>query len=117
MPFKKGEPRPEKSGRRRGRPNKHTAYVREFLEGAAGSIGGMQRLITWVKESPENEYAFWTSMFMRLLPVQVRDPAQDDEPIIEVTREELARKLAERGLLPVLFAGDTPQIDEQIGEG
>ena len=116
MPFKKGEPRPENSGRRRGTPNRHTAHVREVLEGAAEGIGGMQRLISWVKESPENEYAFWTSMYMKLLPVQVRDAGQNDEPVIEITTEELARRLEEHGLPPLMFERDVLQIDGQVGE-
>ena len=111
MPFKKGEPRPKNSGRRRGTPNRHTANVREFLEGAAESIGGMQRLTAWIKESPENEKIFWSSMYMRLLPVQVRDACQDDEPVREITREELAKKLEEHGLPPLMYERDVPLID------
>jgi hypothetical protein len=30
-----------------------------------------------------NEFTFWTSMYMKLLPVQVRDAGQNDESVIE----------------------------------
>jgi hypothetical protein len=57
--FKKGERR---VGRVKGVPNKRTKEVAEVLETAASKIGGVSRLVEWIKERPENEYAFWTSM-------------------------------------------------------
>jgi len=111
MGFKKGEPRPTNAGRRRGTPNRRTVYVREVLEGAAQGIGGMDRLIAWIKKSPENEYAFWTSMYMKLLPVHVQGAGQRGEPVVEIRREDLARKLEERGLPPQVFGVDVPVLD------
>jgi hypothetical protein len=111
MTFKKGDPKPENSGRRRGTPNKRTIYVREVLEGAAEAIGGMQRLIAWIKEAPENEYAFWTSMFMRLLPVHIKGSGEHGELILEVRHEELVRKMEERGLPPIVFGVDEPVLE------
>jgi hypothetical protein len=48
-------------------------------------------------------------MFMRLLPVQVRDPGENDELNVPLTREELAKKLEERGLPPIVFGAEVPK--------
>lgn len=34
-------------------------------------VGGADRLAAWVQESPENEKAFWTTIYPKLLPLQV----------------------------------------------
>jgi hypothetical protein len=111
MGFKKGEPRPANAGRGRGTPNKRTVYVREILEGAAESIGGMQRLIAWIKDAPQNEYAFWTSMYMKLLPVHLQSTGQKGSVVTEIREEDLARELEERGLPPHVFGVDVPVLD------
>jgi hypothetical protein len=124
--FKKGEPRPKKAGRRKGTPNKTTVIVKEVLEVAARRIGGVERLIRWINKAPENEFAFWSSMYMRLLPVQhaVTANINHTDVTIQIKREELARKLEERGLPPMLFGVDLPEpelIDaepvEENGDG
>jgi hypothetical protein len=112
--FKKGEPRPANSGRRAGTPNKRTVFVKGILEDAAIEIGGLQRLVKWIKDSPQNEYAFWTSMFMRLLPVQLQGAGQNGELVMKISREELARKLEERGLPTTIFGADVPMRPEEV---
>jgi hypothetical protein len=67
------------SGRRKGTPNKFTSIAREAIETAAVKIGGADRLSKWAKESPENERAFWTQIYPKLMPLQVTGP--DDEPL------------------------------------
>ena len=37
----------------------------------AENIGGVLRMTKWVRESPENGKAFWTSIYTKLLPLQV----------------------------------------------
>jgi len=35
--------------------------------GAAAGLGGSERLLAWVKEAPENEKAFWTTIYPKLV--------------------------------------------------
>ena len=58
-------------GRQRGVPNKLTASVKEAIEAAAQGLGGGTRLEAWAREAPENEKAFWTTIYPKLLPLQV----------------------------------------------
>lgn len=62
-------------GKGRGRPkgalNKTTKSVKAAIECAAEGLGGAQRLVDWAKEDPKNESAFWTSIYPKLLPLQV----------------------------------------------
>lgn len=58
-------------GRPKGVPNKMTIAVKEAIAEAAEGLGGTARLIEWAKEDPANERAFWTSIYPKLLPLQV----------------------------------------------
>ena len=58
-------------GRPKGVVNKITAEAKEVIAQAAEGIGGVDRLIDWAKESPENEAKFWTAIYPRLIPVMV----------------------------------------------
>lgn len=64
----KGTPGP---GRKKGIPNKHTTIAKEAIAAAAEGLGGTPRLIAWAKEDAKNEAAFWTSIYPKLLPLQV----------------------------------------------
>ena len=67
--FKKGgKPGP---GRPKGVPNKTTQTAKEAIALAAEGLGGTQRLIAWAREDPLNERAFWSSIYTKLLPLQV----------------------------------------------
>ena len=66
--FKKGEKRPNQG--KRG-PAKTTIAAKEAIQMAADGLGGAKRLIEWAKEDPLNERAFWTSVYPKLLPLQV----------------------------------------------
>src|SRR5215472_4198517 len=105
MPFHQGQPKTEGSGRKAGTPNKQTGEIRAVLMQATHEIGGMARLVAWIKESPQNEYAFWTTSFMKLLPVQVEGPGERRESELSVTikPEELDKRLEERGLPTFIF--------------
>jgi hypothetical protein len=67
-------------GRKRGTPNKTTRLARDAIEQAAAGLGGAERLAEWAKEKPENESAFWTRVYPRLLPVQVHASGPDGKP-------------------------------------
>ena len=64
----KGTPGP---GRPKGVPNKATTTAKEAIALAAEGLGGAPRLIAWAKEDPLNERAFWSSIYPKLLPLQV----------------------------------------------
>lgn len=83
-----GRPRglPKTGGRRKGQPNRMTALAREAIAAAAEGLGGATRLQEWARESPENEAAFWTRIYPRLLPVQVAADSADDALIVQVIR-------------------------------
>lgn len=58
-------------GRPKGVPNKMTTAAKDAIAQAAEMLGGTNRLVTWAKLDEKNEYAFWTSIYPKLLPLQV----------------------------------------------
>ena len=83
--FRKGAGGKPK-GRPKGSENKLTRTVRDVIAQAAEGLGGHERLIAWVREDPKNEAAFWTSIYPKLLPLQLRGDAAN--PIRIVHRME-----------------------------
>jgi hypothetical protein len=75
-------------GRPKGALNKTTRAAKEAIAFAAEGLGGADRLIAWAQEDPKNESAFWTSIYPKLLPLQVAgDP---ENPLnVNVSRIEL----------------------------
>jgi hypothetical protein len=73
MPFKKGQSG-NPHGRERGTPNKVSGAAKDAIALAAEKLGGVKRLVTWVKEDKLNERAFWTQIYPRLLPHEVTGP-------------------------------------------
>jgi len=74
-------------GRRKGALNKTTLIAKEAIALAADQLGGTKRLVNWAKEDPKNEAAFWTTIYPKLLPLQVNGPGEDGEHIHKVVRE------------------------------
>lgn len=64
----KGTPGP---GRPKGVPNKATTAAKDAIARAAEGLGGTARLIAWAQEDPLNERAFWSSIYPKLLPIQM----------------------------------------------
>jgi hypothetical protein len=58
-------------GRKRGVPNKLTTGAKEVIAQVAENVGGVARMTKWVRESKENERVFWSSIYIKLLPLQV----------------------------------------------
>ena len=76
-----------RKGRPKGSPNKLTQSVRDAIVQAAEGLGGPARLVAWAKEDPKNEAAFWTSLYPKLLPLQVAgDPASPVEHVHRMER-------------------------------
>jgi len=74
-------------GRPKGSPNKTTLIAKEAIALAAESLGGTKRLVAWAKEDEKNEAAFWTTIYPKLLPLQVNGPGEEGEHIHKVVRE------------------------------
>lgn len=58
-------------GRAKGVPNKVTTAAKTVIAEAAEMLGGVQRLVDWAQENPENETKFWATIYPKLIPVQV----------------------------------------------
>lgn len=86
MPFTKGNP-----GRRKGAINKTTKAAKEMISEAAVKLGGLKRLVEWVKEDEQNQRIFWGSMYVKLLPLEVKADV-DLTGALEITRRELKSK-------------------------
>lgn len=61
----------------KGSAGRRLKTAREAIAEAAETIGGARRLAEWTKEDPANERAFWTTIYPKLLPLQV---AGTDDP-------------------------------------
>jgi hypothetical protein len=63
----------------------------------ASNIGGVARMTAWVRESKENEKAFWTDIYTKLLPLQ---GAGDKDNPLSIHRIE--RTIVEHHASPAL---------------
>lgn len=59
------------AGRPKGSVNKVGAAAKDVIAQAAAELGGADRVVKWAKEDPLNERAFWSSIYPKLLPLQV----------------------------------------------
>jgi hypothetical protein len=67
-----GEKLPRSSmGRPKGSINKTSREAKDAIAEAAEKLGGSNRLVDWAKESPENEKAFWSTIYPKLISVSV----------------------------------------------
>lgn len=80
-------------GRPKGSQNKLGKAVKEVIAAAAESLGGEDRLVAWAKEDPQNEKAFWTSIYPKLLPLTLA--GDKDSPITVQSIERRIVKPAE----------------------
>lgn len=81
-----GKPGP---GRPPGSRNKTTVIAKDAIALAADKLGGIDRLVAWAKEDAKNESAFWTTIYPKLMPLQV-DAQLSGEIAHRVTRVERA---------------------------
>ena len=68
-----------RAGRPKGAANKTTRSVKEAIALAADRLGGVDRLVAWCQEDPKNEHSFWSSVYPKLLPLQLA--GDEDNPI------------------------------------
>ena len=62
---------PKTGGRLKGTPNKVTTLAKDAIAAAAERLGGINRLVEWVRTDPANERIFWSTIYTKLLPLQV----------------------------------------------
>lgn len=82
MGFKRGE-----GGRPRGAKNKLGVAAKTAIAQAAAELGGVERLVAWAKEHKDNERAFWTVVFPKLVPHEVSGPDGGDIPIRQIIHQ------------------------------
>lgn len=56
-------------GRPKGLENRTTRLAKEAIEMAADKLGGVDRLVAWAQEDPQNERVFWGTIYPKLLPL------------------------------------------------
>ncbi len=78
-----------RGGRPKGSVNKTTATAKAMIESAADLLGGVDRIVAWAKEAPENERTFWGSMYPKLLPLQVNGPGDNGEHTVVMSASDI----------------------------
>lgn len=84
--FGKGNP-----GKPKGALSKTTKTAKEAISLAAEGLGGAQRLIAWAQEDPLNERAFWSSIYPKLLPLQVNGPGENGEHLFQTIERRIVK--------------------------
>jgi hypothetical protein len=84
--------------------NRRTLEVKHVISEAARKLGGVNGLVKWAKASPENLTTFWSSIYPKMLPLQVGVRAEFEHTY---TAEVLEQKLREHNLPETLFGYDT----------
>ena len=79
------------AGRPKGSPNKTTAAAKEVIQAASEELGGANRLVAWAKEDPLNERAFWSTIYPKLLPLQVAGDPDNPVRVISEIRRTIVR--------------------------
>lgn len=89
--FQKGVPRPPRSGRRAGTPNKATASIKAAFKEAFDKLGGVDALVKWAIKNPTEYYR----LSARLIPTEIT--GADGGPIVmsEADRASLRDKILE----------------------
>ena len=70
--WRKGKPRPEKAGRKKGTPNKISKDIKEMILNALNDprVGGEEGFIQWIIANKRNKEMFY-SWLMKMLPSNV----------------------------------------------
>jgi hypothetical protein len=102
--FQKGEKRHVNAGRRIGTPNKVTTKFKEIVEEVFHRMGGVDALLKWIEETPENRKIFYSQIFPRLAPLQltgadggaiqiqrIERVVVNPKPVLELTAQEVEK--------------------------
>lgn len=88
MPFPKGKKNPG-AGRPKGAVNKATAEVKSVILEVAAGMGNAKGMLAWIKKDPKNEAAFWTNIYPRIAPLDVKHGGEITSRVLQV---ELPKK-------------------------
>lgn len=80
-------------GRVKGTANKLTADARSGILYAAEKLGGMDRLVVWAQEDPKNEAQFWTAIYPKIIPREIKA----DVHVVDELAERMARARSKNG--------------------
>lgn len=80
------------NGRPKGATNKTTRLAKEAIAYAAEKLGGADRLVEWAQSDPDNEKAFWTQIYPKLLPLQVANAEGEAFVVATITRRVIDTK-------------------------
>ncbi len=67
--------------------------AREAIEQAAEGLGGAERLAAWAKEDKANERVFWSTIYPKLLPLQLTGEHGGPIQHQEITDEQRLKAL------------------------
>ena len=76
------KPAPKTRGRPKKAVSQSTLTVRDAIAKAGEELGGASRLAQWAREDPTNEKAFWTVLYLKILPLQVNGAGENGEHLI-----------------------------------
>jgi hypothetical protein len=110
--FKKGQIA-NPNGRPVGSKNKVQLIAKEVIADAAARLGGAEGLAKWAMKTNKNRSIFWSSIYPRLLPVQVTG-ANGGPMQLEVSAHAMADRFAEeisQLVVKLHKAPDPPTID------
>jgi hypothetical protein len=108
-PATRFKPGPRKVGRATGTPNKVTVSARQVLDEAFNKVGGVDRLAEWILKSPRNEYAWWTVIWPRTIPLSATVKSEIEHTIR--TGKDLEQALRAHGLPTEVYGYDKPILD------
>lgn len=75
-------------GRKAGTPNKLTSVAKDTVAQCAAMLeANGKTLYAWVNRDEKNEYAFWTGIYPKLLPLQLTGDADNPVAITQITRK------------------------------
>ena len=69
--MKSAKPSRARRSRAKCSPGTTKAAAKDAIAQAAAQLGGPERMAAWVKEDPKNEATFWSSIYPKLIPVQL----------------------------------------------
>jgi hypothetical protein len=69
---------------------------KEMIATTFESVGGLQDLIDWVRKSDENRAAFYTRMYIRLLPVDLDIRSHKD--VVYHTIQDIQERFGQAGM-------------------
>ena len=68
---KGGKPSRASRAKPKGAARKVSGGAKDMIAQAAVVLGGPERMAAWVKEDPKNEATFWSSIYPKLMSVQL----------------------------------------------